>query len=107
MLVSRLWGRAGLWVGLYVVTAFLEAGIGIEEGAGLLLLLACYLVLWIVPGFQGNAWRAKNLLSRGFELVSTVKAPTKDAATASASKIFQAQLTASGAETPPLRPGGG
>lgn len=84
MLISRLWGWAMLWVVLYVVLALLEAGIG--EDAGLILVFVCYLVLWLVPGFQGNAWRVKNLLSRGFELGSTAQAETKDAAIAQASK---------------------
>lgn len=91
MLVSRLWGLAGLWFGLYVVAAIIEAATDTATDEGLqaivyLVLVAGYFALWLVPAFQGNAWRVKNLLSRCFGLVSTVQAETKDAAVAQSSK---------------------
>ena len=87
MAASRLWGWALLWFGLYLLLALLEEGVG--DDAGMILVLVGYLVLWLVPGFQGNAWRAKNLLSRGFEFEAAVQAENKDAAIASATRAVQ------------------
>ena len=87
MAVSRLWGWALLWVGLYLLLALLEGGAG--EDAGMFLIFVGYLVLWLVPGFQGNAWRARDLLRRGFELQSAMQAENKDAAIALATRAVQ------------------
>ena len=100
MLGSRLWARAGTWIGLCVALIFLAEGVQLGQDATLTLLLVCYLVLWIVPGFQGNAWRAKNLLGRNFLLVAKVQAKSKRAAIASASKSMQEGNTASVEEKP-------
>jgi hypothetical protein len=51
-----------------------------------LLLVAGYFALALVPALKGNVWRAVNLQSRGFDLVNTLQAETKDAAIAIASK---------------------
>jgi len=91
MLVSKLWGKAGLWFGLYMIAAIVEAVTDTATDEGLqaivyLLLTAGYFALALIPAFQGNAWRIANLQSRGFSLVNTLQAETKDAAIAQVSK---------------------
>lgn len=95
MLVCKLWGRAGLWLGLNVVAAIFEATADTAtdedlQGIVYLLLTVGYFMLWLVPAFQGNSWRIANLESRGFALVNTLQAETKDAAIALAAKSTMA-----------------
>lgn len=91
MLVSKLWGKAGLWFSLYMIAGIVEAATDTATDEDLqaivyLLLLAGYFALALIPAFKGNIWRATNLQSRGFDLVNTLQAETKDAAIAKASK---------------------
>lgn len=94
ILASRLWNKAFLYTGAYLFIYFIEvaadafANEELQEGLYLVLSL-CYFSLWLVPAFQGNAWRVKNLQSRGYELVGQLQAETKDAAIAQASKAAE------------------
>ena len=90
MLTCNLWGKAGLFFGLYVVASIIEKATDTATDSGLqamvyLVLAAGYFAIWLVPAFQGNSWRVANLVSRGFQLTATVQAETKDAAIAQAS----------------------
>lgn len=80
-MVAKMWG-----IGIGVLIAFLVLGFalglsGAGDGADALINVAS-IVANIVFGFKGNAWREKNLLSRGFELKDTVTAANKDGAVA-------------------------
>lgn len=91
MLICKLWGKAGLWFGLYLIATIVEKVADTTSDEGLqvivyLLLIVGYFTLWLIPAFQGNAWRVSNLLSRGFAPVTTVRAETKDSAIAQASQ---------------------
>ena len=91
MLVCKLWGKAGLWFVLYLIATIIEKATDTATDSGLqaivyLVLAAGYFALWLVPAFQGNAWRAANLASRGYELAGTLQAETKDAAIAQSAK---------------------
>ena len=91
MLVSKLWGKAGLWFVLSMIAVIVQATAETSSNAGLqgfvyLLLFIGYMALALVPAFKGNVWRAANLERRGFDLVSTLQAETKDAAIALANK---------------------
>lgn len=105
MLASRLWGWAGLWFGLYVLAAIIKVATDISADKDLQAIVVTPFLagvpfaLGLVPAFLGNEWRVNNLLSRGFELVSTVQAETKDAAIAQSSKTAEKTIAA----TPPKR----
>ena len=91
MLVKKLWGLAGLWIGAYIVCWLIESVADSSPDdwakAGVYLLLAAaYFALWLVPPFSGNKWREGNLSKRGYELLGTVQAETPDAAVAQAAK---------------------
>lgn len=90
MLFSKLWGKVGLWFVIYIIAGFIEATADSSTDEGYqaimyLLLFIAYVALWLIPAFKGNKWRTSNLTSRGFELITTVEAETKDAAIAKAS----------------------
>jgi len=51
-----------------------------------LIISAGYFSLWLVPAFKGNKWREENLKKRGFELLSSIRAETPDAAIAEQAK---------------------
>ncbi|MBE0426307.1 MAG: DUF2628 domain-containing protein [Nitrospirae bacterium] len=87
MLFKKLWTFAGIWLGIYVVLAFIEAAAENAEAGGsqamvYLILVAVYFALWLIPAFKGNKWREENLSNRGYVLVNTVQAETPDAAIA-------------------------
>lgn len=91
MLLSRLWTLAALWFGLYFVLNIIEKITDSSEESALqavmyLILSAGYLALALIPGFKGNSWREKNLAGRGYDLVDTAQAETKDAAVAYTAK---------------------
>jgi hypothetical protein len=80
-MAAKMWG-----LGFGVLAAFIIAGAisgvsGAGGGAEALINIAS-IVLAIVFGINGNEWREKNLLSRGFELKETVTADNKDGAIA-------------------------
>lgn len=91
MLLSRLWSLSALWFGLYLVFNIIEKITDSSEESILqaimyLILAAGYLAIALIPGFKGNSWREKNLADRGYDLVDTFQAETKDAAVAKTAK---------------------
>lgn len=91
MLICKLWGKAGLWFVLNLSVLIVEKLTDTATDSGLQAMgsfveIAGYFTIWLVPGFQGNAWRAANLTRRGYELVGTLQAETKDAAIAQFTK---------------------
>ncbi|MCP5267183.1 MAG: DUF2628 domain-containing protein [Burkholderiaceae bacterium] len=84
---KRLWPQMAMTIAAWLGAEALGivAGVTRDSGAhGLLALLAfaAYCAICLVPGFLGNAWRERNLVSRGYELVRTSEAPSADAALA-------------------------
>lgn len=87
MLLKKLWAASLLWFGLYIVFSLVETVTNQSEAGGAqalvyLLLVAGYIALSLIPGFQGNQWRETNLTKRGFAIVGTPQAETPDAAIA-------------------------
>jgi len=85
MLSKQLWGWSALWIVLYLSLSLVDPGTdefepGGPQGLVYLHLAAGYLALTLIPGFQGNKWREKNLVRRGFEMLGTVQAETPEAA---------------------------
>jgi hypothetical protein len=89
MLAKRLWGWAGLWVGIAITLSIFEqvADASPEGGAQVIVYFvaaAGSFAFALVPLFKGNRWRETNLQSRGYGLVATTEAATPDAAIAHA-----------------------
>lgn len=87
MLVKRLWGLFGLWLGVYIVCSLIESVTDQSQESGAqalvyVILSAAYFALWLIPGFKGNKWREENLSNRGYALLNSVQAETPDAAVA-------------------------
>lgn len=85
MLRKQLWGWSALWIVLYLSLSLVDPGTdefepGGPQGLVYLHLAAGYLALTLIPGFQGNKWREKNLVRRGFEMLGTIQAETPEAA---------------------------
>lgn len=80
-MVAKMWA---LGVGLLVAILVLGFALGLSgagDGADALINVVS-IITNIIFGINGNAWREKNLLSRGFELKDTVTAANKDGAVA-------------------------
>lgn len=93
MLIKKLWLLAIVWFGLTMVLSFIENLIVIRQPAdsqvfSYALLAICYIALWLLPGFKGNAWRESNLLKRGYQKIISLNADNPDAAVA---QFVQAQ----------------
>jgi len=83
MLAKKLWKLSAIWILAYIVlTVVQDAAVKANSLAGILMVLAVHMALALIPAFQGNEWRAKDLSKRGFELVDSVPAKTPDAAIA-------------------------
>ena len=80
-MVGKMWGLGFGTLGLIFVLGFIVGFSGAGEGGDALLNVLSLLVN-IVFGANGNNWREKNLVSRGFELKDTVTAANKDGAIA-------------------------
>ena len=85
MLVKQLWGLSALWIALYLSLSLVETDTDKFEPGGTqalvyLHLVAGYVALSLIPGFKGNQWRERNLVRRGFEMLSAVQAETPEAA---------------------------
>jgi len=85
MLAKQLWGLAALWVALYLSLSLIETGTdkfepGVAQALVYLHLVVGYGALSLIPGLKGNTWRERNLVRRGFEMLSTVQAETPEAA---------------------------
>ena len=88
MLFSELWSFAALWVAMIISVKIIEAVAGRMSASTFQLLvyvalLACYLLLWLIPAFNGNKWRDRMLSKReGYEYVGAVQAKNQTAAAA-------------------------
>jgi hypothetical protein len=78
--VKKMWGLGiCILIGFGVLTAVETALVGMPVG------IASILVA-IVIGVKGNAWRHGKLVTMGFERINTVPAKTRDAAIASVAR---------------------
>lgn len=76
-LVKKLWGiGSGL-----LVLAFVLSIVPPETDLGLIAAILM-LAIYIVCGVNGNNWREKNLVSRGFDHVNSISAANPDGAIA-------------------------
>lgn len=79
--VKKLWALgAGVLIAIFMLGFILglaDAG----EGAEALINIVA-IIINVVFGVNGNQWRSKNLLSRGFEQVDTLDAANPDEASA-------------------------
>jgi len=76
-MVKKMWGLGG---GLLVVILVL-ALVPVDPGIALLTALINF-GIYIACGINGNAWRVKNLESRGYEYQETLEAATPEGAIA-------------------------
>lgn len=80
-MVKRMWGLGvGVLIGFLLLGVFIGAAIGGSDADA----LVNFAALWtnIVFGVNGNSWREKNLVSRGFEQLDTVTAANSEGAIA-------------------------
>lgn len=78
---ERLWGIASLLVLVFIILRFIE-GIA-EDSIGLMfVVLALHLGVSMFVAFQGNEWKRRRLLRKGYTLTKTVEAKNPDAAIA-------------------------
>lgn len=87
LLWHRMWGRAALWVAVYVASATLEhQGSAMAAGGVQVLLLvmaiAGYAALAMVPGLHANRWREARLQAQAYVLSGVVSAANAKAAIA-------------------------
>lgn len=80
--VKGMWALGiGIFVALFVVGLIFEFS-GTDETASNGIINLATIVVATVFGAQGNAWREKNLLSRGFSMAATVSAANPEGALA-------------------------
>ena len=77
-MVKKQWA---LGVGVFIGAIVFGFIVGIVGGSDAIINIFS-IILNIVFGINGNSWREKNLISRGYELVDTVTAANKDGAIA-------------------------
>lgn len=77
-MVKKMWALGVGLFGLFFVIGF----IGGDAGGADVVVNLLSLVASVVFGIQGNAWREKNLIGRGFELVGTLNASNPEGALA-------------------------
>jgi hypothetical protein len=87
-LIKKMWVLGGVLlfvsIAIGVVEGTIEASSGKEAASGLNVLTSILnIVVSVVFGVNGNKWREKNLLSRGYEYQDTVEAQNPEAAIAS------------------------
>ena len=87
-LIKKMWVLGGvllfIFIGLGVVEGTVEVSSGKEAASGLNVITSILnIVVSVVFGVNGNKWREKNLLSRGYEYQDTVEAQNPEAAIAS------------------------
>jgi len=92
-MVKKMWA-----LGIGFLAAFFFLGIilglsGTESGAADGLINIAAFIVNIVFGINGNSWREKNLLARGFEIKDTVTASNPDGAMALFLKSDQARAS--------------
>jgi hypothetical protein len=80
-MVKKMWGLGvGFLIGLLVFGFIVGAAGGGKGGDALINIVG--LIINIIFGVNGNSWRVKNLISRGFEQVETVSAASSEGAAA-------------------------
>ena len=80
-MVKKMWGLGvGVPIGFFVLGFIIGAAGGGSGGDALINVAA--IIANIIFGVNGNSWREKNLVSRGFELVDTVTAANPEGAIA-------------------------
>lgn len=100
-LYHKLWAIAGIWFGCVLVLGLINAvakdaaNHGNNSGGLDFLLLLGYLAASLIPAFNGNQWREKNLVKRAFAHISTVQAATLDAVSAQLAKVAVSAPTSS------------
>lgn len=87
MLISGLWLLAASWITMLIVLRFIQAYTDspnptLAQACIALVLLVCYLVLWLAPAFKGNKWRDRNLCKQGYKCIATIQAKNPAEATA-------------------------
>jgi len=87
-LIKKMWLLGGVLlfvsIGLGIVEGTIEVSSGKEAASGLNVITSILnIVVSVVFGVNGNKWREKNLLSRGYEYQDTVDAQNPEAAIAS------------------------
>lgn len=81
--VKKLWLHATAAASVILALTFIQAAFDKHDVAiGSFLAALLQLCVSIFVGVKGNEWREENLRSRGYESISTVQAPTPDAAVA-------------------------
>ena len=82
--LGRMWGLGiAVFVIIVPVAMYLQSP-QIQNADGILNFIG--FIINVIFGINGNAWREKNLVSRGFDLIDTVTASNKDGAIALAIK---------------------
>lgn len=77
-LIKRMWGIA---VTVFLLSLFMEIFINEAEfGIGTIVIFMVSIVILFIFGINGNDWREKKLLSRGFDFKMTVEALNQDQA---------------------------
>jgi hypothetical protein len=80
-LVKRMWGLGvGVLIGGLVFGFIVGAFGGGKDGDALINIVA--FIVNVIFGVNGNSWREKNLVSRGFEEVGTLTAANPESAVA-------------------------
>ena len=78
MLAKMLWKHAGVWLLAVISVSTLVSSLENAQSAmgkiAFIALLLTDLAVWLAPACQGNRWRARDLMARGYELLGTVEA---------------------------------
>jgi hypothetical protein len=89
-LVKKMWALGGGLFAVFFILGIILGIAGAEKGVADGLINIAAIIVNIVFGINGNAWREKNLISRGFEFRDTVTAANPDGAMALILKSDQA-----------------
>lgn len=81
-MIKKMWALGGGFLVAFFILGLILGIAGAEEGVADGLINIAGIIVNIVFGINGNAWREKNLLSRGFEFQDTVTAANPDGAMA-------------------------
>ena len=87
-LIKKMWVLGGvlifIFIGLGVIEGTIEVSSGKDAASGLNVITSILnIVVSVIFGVNGNKWREKNLLSRGYDYQDTVDAQNPEAAIAS------------------------
>jgi hypothetical protein len=81
MIVKRLWMHAGLYLIACIIISWVDK-IADKANTGILDLFMSIsiLILLLIPGFMGNKWRCRNLITKGYKYLDTIRAESTKAA---------------------------